>query len=223
MGTRMVLGALLLLAGCGGEDHTLYPLKEGQTWEYQVSTGSMLGSAGGQRATLVNLPQRDLKGRRVTPQKIEIGQQSHFFFIAADDSGIYEYAKQGPGAVEPEIPSTPSYYLRNPLKAGAAWDGKTETNLLMNKLTISVKTTIEALDETVTVPAGTFQKCVKTMTVGQTAHNLGPTKGMAEVNVEEHSWFCTGVGMVKVVRKEVSNNPAMGSGQVSMELASFKK
>ncbi len=111
MRTRMVLGGLVLLAACGGADDTLYPLKEGQTWEYQVSAGSMLGSAGGQRVTLTNLPQRNLKGRKVTPQRVDISQQSHFSFVASDDTGIYEYARQNAGAVEPEILSTPSYYL----------------------------------------------------------------------------------------------------------------
>lgn len=218
MRTRMVLGCLFL-AACGGAAQSLYPLKEGQTWEYQVSADSMRGSAGGQRLTLTNLPQRELKGKKVTPQKLDIGQQSHFSFAVSDDTGTYEHARQSAGAVEPEILSTPSYYLKYPLKAGASWDGKTETNLLMNKVALSTKTVVEKLDETVTVPAGTFEKCVKTKTVGET----GAFKGTAKVTLEEHSWFCLGVGMVKNVRKEGSNHWLMGSGQISIELATFRK
>ncbi len=113
--------------------------------------------------------------------------------------------------------------LTYPLKAGASWDGKIETNLIMNKLTISTKTTVETLDAAVTVPAGTFQRCVKTKTVGETALNLGAFIGTAKVNIEEHAWFCTGVGMVKVVRKEGSSHLMGASGQFSMQLATLKK
>jgi hypothetical protein len=223
MRCAIVAGSFLLLVSCTGSERTLYPLGQGLTWEYQIAAGSMLGSAGGQRATLANLPERELGGRKVTPQKVDIGQQSHFSFVVSDQTGIYEYARQAAGAVEPEILATPSYSLKYPLKTGASWHGTTETNLLMNKVSIATETTVESMDEVVTVPAGTFEHCVKTKTVGETSQNLGAFMGTARVTLEEYSWFCPGVGVVKGVRKESSNHLMMGSGQVSMELASFKK
>lgn len=223
MRSIIVASSLLLLINCSGSDHTLYPLKQGMMWEYQIAAGSMLGSAGGQRATLTNLPQRELSGRKVTPQKIDIGQQSQFSFVVSDQTGVYEYARQAAGAVEPEILLTPSYSLKYPLKAGASWDGTTETSLLMNRISMATQTTVESMDEAVTVPAGTFEHCVRTKTLGEANQKLGAFMGTARVTLEEHSWYCPGIGMVKAVRKEGSNNMMMGSGQFSMELASFKK
>ncbi|MCL6547113.1 MAG: hypothetical protein K6T61_18010, partial [Bryobacteraceae bacterium] len=69
------LSGLLLLICCSRPDRALYPLNEALTWEYQISARSMLGSAPVLRATVANLPQRQLSGRRVTPQKVDIGQQ----------------------------------------------------------------------------------------------------------------------------------------------------
>ena len=201
MRIAVAASSVLLFVGCGRSDRTLYPLGQGLTWEYQIAAGSMLGLEGEQRVTVTNLPQRDLSGRRVTPQKVDIGQQSHFSFVVSDQSGIYEYAHQPAGAVEPKILPTPSYYIKYPLKTGATWEGTTETNLLTKKVSISTHTTVESMDEAVTVPAGTFEHCVKTKTVGETSQNLGAFMGTARVTVEEYSWFCPGVGMVKAVRK----------------------
>jgi len=223
MRNAILTTTFLLLVSCSGSDRSLSPAEQGLSWEYQVATGSMLGSSGGQRATVTNLPQRELSGRKVTPQRIDFGGQSQFSFTVSDQTGVYEYARQAAGAVEPEILAAPSYSLKYPLKVGASWQGTTQTNMLMNKVSIATTTTIESMDEAVTVPSGNFEHCVKTKTVGETSQDLGAFMGTAKVTFEEHLWFCPGVGMVKAVRKEGSNHLMVGSGQVSMELASFKK
>ena len=91
---------------------------------------------------------------------IDIRQQSSFSFFASDDTGVYECARQSVDDVEPKMLSWPEYYLKYPLKVGASWDGGREAAL--KNAIIPTTTTIESLDETVTVPAGTFQHCVKT-------------------------------------------------------------
>ncbi len=190
MTRRLVLVSSFLVA-CGGSSHTLYPLNEGHTCEYQVSISTMAHNAGftpmkfDTRMTVTNMPQRDLNGKRVTPQRADISQQSQFTFMAEDNTGLYEYARQTAGAVEPEILSTPVYYLKSPLKAGATWDGETETSLLRRKISISTKVSVEAMQDIVTVPAGTFDDCVKTKTLGKGEE--GRNGGGAKVTVEEHT------------------------------------
>ena len=128
------LCAVLLLCACSRGEQGYYPLKEGSTWEYQIS----LGRGQTERGVLTNLAQRDLKGKKVTPQKFDIGQQSYFTFIAADDTGIYEYAQQPAGALEPEVPSVPSFLFKYPLKTGNTWDGTTEPKFLSAKISIPI-------------------------------------------------------------------------------------
>ena len=220
---RLIVAAVLLLVSCSGSDRTFYPLGEGATLEYQVSTGSLFGSSGGRNARVTNLASRELRGLEVTPQRVDIGGQSHFLFVAGDQTGIYEYARQSAGAVEPEILPTPNYIIKHPLEPGGSWEGFTETSLLMNKSRMATRTTIESTDEAVTVPAGTFEHCLRTKTVGTTTYNHGAFVGMARITLEEHSWLCPGIGMVKSVRKERSNHLLTGSGEASLELVDFKK
>ena len=222
---RSVIAAtvFLLCVSCSGSDRSLYPLEQGLSWEYQIAAGYMPGSSGGQRMNVTNLPQRELSGRKVTPQKLDFVGQSNFDFIVSDQTGIYSYASQSAGAVEPEILAIPSYLLKYPLEDGALWEGATETVMLDYKVRIATTTTVESIDEAVTVPAGTFEHCVKTKTMGERSENLGAFMGTAKVTLEEHVWFCPSIGLVKHVRKEGSNNLMMGSGQLSIELVSFKR
>lgn len=224
MKTKFLLAGLLTLTACGESGRALYPLGEGLTWEYQISAESLMGQAGGQRIKVSHLPPRQLNGRTVVPQKLEIGPQSQFSFIVSDGTGVYAYARQLPGAVEPEIHSAPEYLLRFPLNVETTWEGKSEIALPMGQqVSVPTRTHIESVDETVTVPAGTFDHCVKTKAAGEVTANLGPFMGAAKIGLEEHSWFCPGVGMVKSVQKRESKHLLGGTGQIGMELAVFKR
>jgi len=78
---------LVNLSGCVKKSTIYYPLKEGMIWEYQTSMNA--------KVTVTNFATRELKGRKVTPQKImdmDILGQSYFSFIAEDNKGIYEFA-----------------------------------------------------------------------------------------------------------------------------------
>ena len=55
------------------------------------------------------------------------------------------------------------------------------------------------------------------------AKNLGYMLGVAKISVEEYAWYAPGIGFVKSVRKENSNNLLVGSGEASGQLTSFKK
>jgi hypothetical protein len=213
---------IVYVISCSKGIDSYYPLKEGRTWEYQMTTGSMFGSAGAQKIVVTNFASRDLKGKKVTPQKIDVGGQTSFSFIAEDAGGILNYASQPPGAAEPEIKATPTYILKNPIQAGTTWEDKTKTALLMEKVPFTLKSTIESKDETVTVPAGTFKDCIKVKGTGSAQKNTG-FFGVAEITVEHYDWFAPGIGMIKSIVKESSNHMMVGSGEVTFQLESFKK
>lgn len=64
---------VVTLPGCSDSTETYYPLKEGRTWEYQMSAGSMLGPGGTTKVIVTNFAPRELKGKKVTPQKVDAG------------------------------------------------------------------------------------------------------------------------------------------------------
>lgn len=213
---------MLFVISCSKGSDSYYPLKEGITWTYQISAASMFGAAGSQKIVVTNFASRDLKGKKVTPQKMDVNGQTSFSFIAEDESGIFEYASQTSGAVEPEIKATPTYTLKNPIQVGTTWEDKTKTALLMEKVPFTLKSTIESKDETVTVPAGTFKGCVKVKGTGSAQKNTG-IFGVAQITIEHYDWFAPRIGMIKSIIKESSNHMMVGSGEITLQLESFKK
>jgi len=194
-----------------------YPLKEGMRWEYQTGGTSMLLLGGGKtvETTVTNLAPRELKGKKVIPQNIEAAGQIQFSFIVQEVSGIYEFATQSPGDVEPKINQPPVYLIKHPIEVGKGWENKEKHPLMGDLLLLSgqdpfivVKYLIEGIDETVTVPAGTFNGCLKIKSVGS-------RKG--EFAIEQYHWYAPGVGLVKYILK------ANGAAALTLDLVALKK
>ena len=200
-----------------------YPLKEGMNWEYQFFFKSMLNSIGGQKMIVTNFAHREMRGKTVTPQKVDVLGQSSFVYIGEDNDGIFEFAKQLPNAFEPEINQSPQYILKNPIKVGIRWIIEYKTVLLNQNFSIPLNSTIENIDDIVTVPAGTFQNCVRVKCTGGINKNLGHFQGKARIKVLSHSWYAPGVGLIKSIIEEKSNHLLVGKGgTISVQLDSYK-
>ncbi len=201
-----------------------YPLKEGKTWTYQVSMTNRFGSISGLGKMIVtNFAQRELKGKKVTPQKSNLLGQTAFVFIVEDDKGICVFARQDSSSIEPEINDYSEYLIMKPVQVGTFWSGRTESILLEKEVSLLLKNTIESMDEIVTVPVGTFKNCLKISSRGSIKKDLGSFTGVANITIEDYAWYAPGVGIVKLIRKEKSNHLMVGSGQLSMQLESFKR
>ena len=176
-----------------------YPLDKGKTWIHIMSGKDASGFGGSFKLKTVNLGPRNLKGKKVVPQKISSGNRAEFSFIVSDEKGICEYANQEPSDIKPKIHSAPDFYIKLP-----------------------VQISIVGVSEDVFVSAGSFSKCIHVKKFGTINKDIPPFD-KAQVMVEEHSWFAPGVGRVRVVTKEKSNNLMLGSGRGSMELESYTK
>lgn len=198
------------------------PLDEGRTWTYQFSTGNFLGIKGNEKMVMANFAKRELENRKVTPRKIDIGERTGFLFLAQDEQGIYEYAEQEPGEFKPKIKDSPAYFIKAPIKAGTRWDEQYTTESLQQNVSLPVTAVIESLDEVVTVPAGTFEQCLKVAKTGRTQKDKG-IWGKEEVSVERYNWYAPGVGLVQSVIKEKGTTIMVGAAQEMMQLESFKK
>lgn len=218
---------VVILPSCSKSTETYYPLKEGRIWEYQMSAKSVSGHDSTVQVIMTNFAPRELKGKKVTPQKVDAGGQSSFIFISEDAEGIYEFATQLPGAVEPEFNADPRCFIKYPIKVGTSWDVKTTTSFMVKGVPVTLKSSIESIDEVITVPAGTFKGCVKIKDMGTTKQNLGPFVGVVTINVEYYNWYAPGVGHVRSIMKEKSDKFLMGDGVgpevVTFQLESFKK
>jgi hypothetical protein len=188
-----------------------YPLKEGPVWNYQMQGMSLI---------ITNLESRELEGKLVIPQKASAGNFTFFSFAVEDKSGIYEFAEQKPDNEEPQVKKFPSYYFKYPLQTGNSWKESADESDIAT--TIPMQYSIESLNETVTVPAGTFKKCLKVKKTGTTKLDKG-IFGVVTVNKEEISWYAPGVGMIKAMQKRETDNRTVPPKKVIIQLLSYKK
>jgi hypothetical protein len=205
-----VLGFMLSLSACSKPPATYYPLGEGRTWKYQIAVTTSSGETRAGELTVSNLAARELKGKRVTPQKYEMeihGQPHTMIQYAAEDLyGVFIYAQQEANDVEPKISSTTFYTLKAPLKVGSSWDATVDSP---GGAQVSAKATVMSIDEVVDVPAGTFRDCVKVRTAATIA-------GGKEVEV--FSWYAPSVGQVKTITPL-----GAADDKLLMQLESFTK
>lgn len=173
---------------------------------------------------VTNLPRRELGGRSVVPRKVDVEGQTSFVFVVRDDSGYYEYAKQDANDTEPVVSRSPSYYLRHPAVPGTSWQDTAVTQMLTSRVRVPLTATVESASEVVTVPAGTFENCLKVVSRGSAHRDLGSIMGRARIDLERHAWYAPGVGLVRAVFREHSNHMMMGSGgESTLQLDSLRR
>jgi hypothetical protein len=173
---------------------------------------------------VTNLPARELKGRRVTPQRFELDGRPSTQFIGIDHRGIYRWAVQSGEGAEPRLESDSAYYLRYPLEPGTTWEEEAETAFLPEPVRLTLRSRIESTGETVRVPAGDFTDCVKVRAEGSKRIELRESNGrFGVVSVSYQTWYAPDVGMVKSESEEL-NNSASGFVRLSLrtELESYE-
>ncbi len=175
----LALASILLSGGfIFGTKHfdNYFPLQEGQSLEYEVKRSKDGAVVEQVKEKVTNLAEQTLEGKRVVPRKYDIGGKTFLAFFNRDTEGIMFMATKGEKDAKPNLLPHPFYYIKNPLEVGASW-GKGD----------GPKGRIDSVSETVTVPAGTFRKCVK---VKITYPGSMP---MSEGTL----WFAEKVGIVK--------------------------
>jgi len=222
--TIFILPAVILMffVSCNSTDNSYYPLKENLEWNYLVSNNSsIIGEEGSLKMTVTNMPKREMNGKTVTPQKVTVNGIILFNFYVEDQSGIYSIAQQTFNSPEPVI-TKPDYLLHFPIEIGSTYEEKGKTQALTTNIPIKVLFKVESNKETVTVPAGTFENCLKIRGVGDSIQNHG-ILGKAKIHAEYLFWYAPGIGLIKAVITEKSNHLMSGGGSLTTQLESFKK
>lgn len=211
---------LMFFVSCNSTDNPYYPLKENLEWNYLVSR-NYFGEEVSWKMTVTNMPKRELNGKTVTPQKVTVNGIILFNFYVEDQSGIYSIAQQTFNSPEPVI-TKPDYLLHFPIEIGSTYEEKGKTQALTTNIPIKVLFKVESNKETVTVPAGTFENCLKIRGVGDSIQNHG-ILGKAKIHAEYLVWYAPGIGLIKAVITEKSNHLMSGGGSLTTQLESFKK
>jgi hypothetical protein len=204
-----ILG-LLLSAGCGDDDgiwgpppadgSNFYPLEVGSIWEYEASgveiyttpdtldmTGTMTREVVGDTITSDSIPVfetrlswRTVYVSRMTGDTVNIAKFQDTLWICSTDTLVTCYYGL--------LPQKPDTLLIMPVELGATWQSRLEGPR---------NATVTSIDESVDVPAGSYDDCVKLDELSESSpENLWQyfyADGVGEVQEIEHlegsDWF----------------------------------
>ena len=229
----LALGAALA-AGCGGRGVAsleLFPLEPGHRWTYRQVTD--LEDGGHDVATLVlrTLPGEDYENRPAFRRRSDDGV---LYWLRRDDSGIYRVATRHELQAEPVKDAAPRYVLKEPVAVGTEWQAPTVAYLLKRTQgyppelrnegkPVAMRYAIEALKESVTVPAGRFENCVRVRGSGTLKLYADGTAGWRDLPLVTVEWYCPGPGLVKLERQEPAKSPFLIGGTLRMELQEWAR
>lgn len=224
------------MAGCGQHSPGApwFPLQAGKYWEYELLTERDNGAAPRrERLVLRNLGSGTppgLDGGAAWQRRSDSGVD---YWLRQDASGIYRVGSRP--HVQPEVQpdSAPRYVLKAPFSVGTQWQASTTTYLFERKADfprevrhsvqpVPMQYRIEAVDEEVRTPAGSFKGCLRVHGVAQLRLFVDPVQGWRELPLSTKEWYCPGVGLVRLERSERVNSAFMSGGTLSMELRAWK-
>lgn len=225
--------AVIMLIGCG-EDSSYFPTTPGLSWLYRAKIENWRDDAT-HKLVVTNLNVERKDGATVLRRLRHDGRFA-FFRVTSTDV-VYQGAAL-PGG-ELENVSGEQTILKLPPEKGLRWDGGVSQIQLLPQVDcgqcnnsaptkpltqqVRLQQVIEDTAATVSVPAGTFSSCLYVRGAVKLTADGGHAVGVINVEVESEDWYAPGVGLVKSIRREHSDNPLVGSGIYTMELEEFRQ
>ena len=155
------------------------------------------------------------------------------YWLRSDATGIYRIASRSPLEREPQLDNPRRYVLRKPYAVGTEWEASTTAYVLARKNEVPREVRyvhkafpmhyrIEALAEKVQTPAGKFDGCMRVAGRAEIRLYVDAMFQWRDIPLVTLEWYCPGVGLVRLERKEPSPTKFMVGGTVTMELASWQ-
>ena len=190
------------------EEH--YPLDAGMSWEYNTTIMYPILFGGNINTVMevVNFPKRTFEQGEAVPRKYTLKNPDNpaeviiFEFIGIDEEGIFVYGEQSPHIPELQVLGYRNYLIKPSLEVGDNWQ--------CNHPSYNSRSSLVSI-ETITVPAGNFDNCLKIKEEGIRELKEDDTfwrltmmgnEGPAKIRFESIYWYAPGVGTVKFYESE---------------------
>lgn len=234
MTTKYALLAIVLstLIGCSNPDtpDSYFPLQSGLEWQYKIQKKKPDGAV-----ELENYSVKNEGSGKFDDKDIHIRRTSNGtdYYLEKRSDGVYRIAKRiitQPNAVAdkparkilPTLDSETSNLIWNATTAAYAIHRTHPYESMVNKnIHIEMAYSIEARDETVAVPAGRFEHCIRVEGTAEISLYTDPAAGYRDIELTTTEWYAPGVGLVKLIRNEPLNTDVFKGGTVTMELLEF--
>ena len=229
------MAAMLLLAGCSHEPtgESYFPLNVGSSWTYDVT--SDIDGVVNHHTQFSSVPRTiDYEGGdQVFVRRAEIvGGIGVEYWLRKDKVGISRIAIRTDVEEQAKLDPNARTVLKLPLTVGSSWmvpsqpfaiGPKTDLGQGDMKMPKVLMThVVEAMEEEVTVPAGTFKHCARIIGNGMLPLYLDAVQGFKDIPIISREWYCKGVGLVKLEREEILFSNFFSAGTIKMELTEFE-
>ena len=230
------ISLVLFISGCSKtpEGTEYFPLQKGLSYTYKVTT-DYTSENHERRITIDNLGKQNVRGKSYYVRRTNTGLD---YYINHDDEGIYREALRTLVELKPRMDNGKRFIIKRPFEVGTEWKLISRPILMMRvypyreragkSAQVPMNYRIEELNATVTVPAGTFENCIKVYGEGSFNAYLDSVNGQMEIPMSVEEWYAEGVGLVKQIRYEldgdvinVLNRPIFIGGTSTLELEEF--
>lgn len=219
----------LALAACADTGSDYYPLDDGRWWYFQTTT-TILDEHRDQRFIVSNFGSGTYAGKPVFVQRQSSGRD---IYLSRGPRGIERVGvRQNSSGQDPA--AAPALILPAELSTESRWTVQTHLALIESRtfarqdkllnldLPVQLSMSVAATDETVEVPAGRFNDCVRIEGTGMRSVRVDRGNASAEVHVTHREWYAPGVGLIKSARMETSDSPFLKAGEYSQLLLQFE-
>ena len=223
---------LCLVAGCEkpAQEHPFFPLESGKSWTYKVDIAFDDPDAhvDSYQLTLTNRGQVELNGKETWRRRSDTGNE---YWLRTDDQGVYRVASRGPAGKEAILDPVPRTVLPAKPSKEAKWSTTTVPYFLKRRnewppefkyvdkyRSLTMNYLIEAMDEKVNTPLGEYSGCLKVKGVADLHVWVEADMTYKEVPMEQIEWYCPGVGLVQLERREPTTARFFQGGVMRMVL-----
>ncbi len=225
----------LLLTGCSEkpQGNPYFPLQKGLSWTYKVTTkypDQILQDS----ITITNIGRQSFGKNSYFVRRTNTGID---YYLNHDEQGVYREGLRTVVETKPRLDREKRFVLKTPLEIGTEWREISRPVLLLRvypyreragkSAQVPMTYRIESITATVTVPAGTFDNCIKVTANGSFNSHIDAVNGETEIPLTTEEWYAPGVGLVKQIRSElqgesitVFNTPIFLGGRTTLELES---
>ena len=151
-------------------------------------------------------------------------------YLQRTPDGLYRIGARDRHSLTETWEPAPQKILPLQPKVGDSWTVDSRLGLIESRtfarqdrlrnrtIPVALRYEIYSSEESITVPAGTFDNCLALRATGSVVVRTDRGNASAEVLVTRQDWYAPGVGLVKSVRVEESESPFLKSGSYEQAL-----
>ena len=229
------LAALTALTACDkpAHEHPYFPLAEGHSWTYEVSTqfDDPEGHTDITHTTLTNMGGELLNNQPSWRRRSTEGVE---YWLRQDDKGLTRVATRSALDARATLDAAPRTVLPDPLVVGAHWETDTtlyflrrrserpaEFRLVEKYKAIPMTYTVTDLNQKVSTPAGDFEGCALVSGRADVVMWIESAMSFKPTPVLTREWYCRGVGLVQLEREEPTTARFFQGGFLRMKLTTW--